>query len=33
MSAVTNEYQRLQEISPLLPDKITRSILWNKKSN
>ncbi len=31
MSAVTNEYQRLQEISPLLPDKITRSILWNKK--
>ena len=31
MSAVTNEYQRLQEISPLLPDKITKSILWNKK--
>ena len=31
MSAVTNEYQRLQEISPLLPDKITKNILWNKK--
>jgi hypothetical protein len=31
MSSVTNEYQRLQEISPLLPDKITKSILWNKK--
>ena len=31
MSAVTNEYQRLQEISPLLPDKITKTILWNKK--
>ncbi len=31
MSSITNEYQRLQEISPLLPDKITRSILWNKK--
>tara|TARA_Y100001980_G_C14555990_1_gene345961 strand:+ start:3028 stop:3843 length:816 start_codon:yes stop_codon:yes gene_type:complete len=31
MSSITNEYQRLQEISPLLPDKITKSILWNKK--
>ena len=31
MSSVTNEYQRLQEISPLLPDKITKNILWNKK--
>lgn len=31
MSSITNEYQRLQEISPLLPDKISKSILWNKK--
>ena len=31
MSSVTNEYQRLQEISPLLPDNISKTILWNKK--
>ena len=31
MSSITNEYQRLQEISPLLPDKISKNILWNKK--
>jgi hypothetical protein len=31
MSSVTNEYQRLQEISPLLPDNTTKSILYHKK--
>lgn len=31
MTSVTNEYQRLQEISPLLPDSITKSILSNKR--
>ena len=31
MTSITNEYQRLQEISPLLPDQITRSILSNKR--
>lgn len=31
MSSITNEYQRLQEISPLLPDKTAKSVLYHKK--
>jgi hypothetical protein len=31
MTSITNEYQRLQEISPLLPDQITKNILSNKR--
>lgn len=31
MTSITNEYQRLQEISPLLPDQIAKGILSNKR--